>query len=55
MEKGKPLGSGKGWLAARGNVANIFKTMTNHPKLLRRWLVFASRILSRSTLDARAA
>lgn len=43
----------KGFVA-RGNVANIFTTMANHPKLLRRWLVFANHILSKSTLDARA-
>ncbi len=39
--------------AARGNVANIFKTMANHPSLLRRWLVFANHILGKSTLSPR--
>ena len=37
----------------RGNVANIFRTMANHEKLAKRWLVFGSHILSKSTLPAR--
>ena len=37
----------------RGNVPNIFKTLIHHEKLTRRWLVFASHILSKSTLSAR--
>jgi 4-carboxymuconolactone decarboxylase len=32
---------------------NIFKTMANHPDLLRRWLVFANHVLGKSTLDVR--
>ena len=32
---------------------NIFKTLCNHPELLRRWLVFANHILGKSTLPAR--
>lgn len=37
----------------RGNVANIFRTMANHEKLAKRWLVFGNHILSKSTLPAR--
>ena len=36
-----------------GQVYNIFTTLANHPKLLKRWLVFAGHILSASTLPAR--
>lgn len=32
---------------------NIFKTLCNHPELLRRWLVFANHILGKSTLPPR--
>lgn len=32
---------------------NIFKTLCNHPQLLRRWLVFANHVLGKSTLPAR--
>ncbi len=32
---------------------NIFKTLINHPALLRRWLVFANHVLGKSTLPAR--
>ena len=39
--------------AMRGNVPNIFKTLIHHEDLTRRWLVFASHILSKSTLTAR--
>lgn len=37
----------------RGKVANIFRTMANHEKLAKRWLVFAGHILSKSTLSPR--
>ena len=37
----------------QGRVFNIFKTLANHPKLLKRWLVFGSHVLSKSTLPAR--
>lgn len=37
----------------RGNVQNIFRTMANHEKLAKRWLVFASHILSKSSLPER--
>lgn len=36
-----------------GGVYNIFTTLARHPKLLKRWLVFGSHILSKSTLPAR--
>jgi 4-carboxymuconolactone decarboxylase len=36
-----------------GDVANIFRTLARHPKLLKRWLVFGNHILAKSTLDAR--
>ncbi len=37
----------------RGRVANIFRTLANHPKLAKRWLVFGNHILSKSTLTPR--
>ena len=37
----------------RGNVQNIFRTLANHEKLAKRWLVFGNHILSKSTLPAR--
>jgi 4-carboxymuconolactone decarboxylase len=40
-------------LARDGHVFNIFTTLARHPGLLRRWLVFATHILSKSTLPAR--
>ena len=36
-----------------GEVLNIFATLAHHPDLLRRWLVFAAHVLSKSTLPAR--
>lgn len=36
-----------------GRVYNIFATLARHPKLLKRWLVFGSHVLSKSTLAAR--
>ena len=36
-----------------GRVFNIFKTLTNHPDLMRRWMVFANHILGKSTLAIR--
>ncbi|HSB11117.1 MAG TPA: carboxymuconolactone decarboxylase family protein [Blastocatellia bacterium] len=36
-----------------GRVFNIFSTLARHPKLLKRWLVFAGHILGRSSLPAR--
>jgi alkylhydroperoxidase family enzyme len=32
---------------------NIFTTLANHPKLMKRWLVFGNHVLSKSSLDAR--
>ena len=32
---------------------NIFRTLANHPKLLKRWLVFANHVLGKSTLPER--
>ena len=37
----------------QGRVFNIFKTLTNHPALAKRWMVFANHILGKSTLDVR--
>jgi 4-carboxymuconolactone decarboxylase len=37
----------------RGNVQNIFRTLANHEKLAKRWMVFANHILSKSSLSAR--
>lgn len=37
----------------RGKAQNIFKTMANHEKLAKRWLVFGNHILSKSSLSAR--
>src|SRR5262245_25568822 len=36
-----------------GRVFNIFPTLAHNPKLLKKWLVFASHILWKSTLPAR--
>jgi alkylhydroperoxidase family enzyme len=36
-----------------GPVLNIFRTLAQHPKLLKRWLVFGSHVLGRSSLGAR--
>ncbi len=32
---------------------NIFATLAHHPKLLKRWLVFANHVLNKSTLPVR--
>ena len=32
---------------------NIFKTLTNHPDLMRRWMVFANHVLFKSSLPFR--
>lgn len=39
--------------APDGTPLNIFATFAHHPKLLKRWLVFASHILSKSELPER--
>jgi alkylhydroperoxidase family enzyme len=36
-----------------GRALNIFATVAHHPALMRRWLVFASHVLSKSTLTPR--
>jgi alkylhydroperoxidase family enzyme len=36
-----------------GPAVNIFRTMVNHPKLFKRWLVFANHVLFRSSLPPR--
>lgn len=36
-----------------GSDFNIFKTLTNHPSLMRRWMVFANHVLFKSTLPFR--
>ena len=43
---GAPRGPSEGTL-------NIFGTLARHPDLLRRWLVFGSHVLGKSTLSAR--
>ena len=34
-------------------VLNVFRTMAQHPKLMKRWLVFGNHVLAKSTLAAR--
>ncbi|MEO6157777.1 MAG: carboxymuconolactone decarboxylase family protein [Ilumatobacteraceae bacterium] len=36
-----------------GSTLNIFGTLAHHPALLRRWLVFATHVLSKNTLTPR--
>ncbi len=36
-----------------GPVLNIFRTLANHPALMKRWLVFGNHVLAKSTLPAR--
>ena len=37
----------------RGPILNIFRTLANHPALMKRWLVFGTHVLGKSTLPAR--
>ena len=37
----------------KGTVFNIFKTLSHHPDLFRRWLVFGNHVLFKSTLPPR--
>lgn len=37
----------------QGRVLNIFATLARHPKLLKRWQVFATHVLAKSSLPAR--
>ena len=39
--------------SARGPVLHVFATIARHPKLLKRWVVFANHVLNGSTLPAR--
>ena len=47
----KPVMEGKG--LARG-VLNVFSTLVRHPKLYKRWSVFATHVLFKSTISPRA-
>jgi 4-carboxymuconolactone decarboxylase len=40
-------------LVRDGRVINVFTTMAHHPRMMERWLTFASYILRKSTLPAR--
>ena len=42
-----------GLTAPDGSTLNIFGTLAHHPGLLKRWLVFASHVLAKSTLSPR--
>lgn len=42
-----------GLRAPDGSTLNIFATLAHHPKLLRRWMVFAGHVLSKSSLSPR--
>jgi alkylhydroperoxidase family enzyme len=35
------------------NVLNVFTTLAQHPKLMKRWLVFANHVLTKSSLTPR--
>lgn len=35
------------------SVLNVFSTMAQHPKLMKRWLVFANHVLLKSTISGR--
>ena len=39
--------------SARGPPLNVFATIARHPKLLKRWVVFANHVLNGSTLPPR--
>jgi alkylhydroperoxidase family enzyme len=39
--------------ASLGPAVNIFRTLIHHPKLFKRWLVFANHVLFKSSLPAR--
>ncbi len=43
----------KGLNGPDGTPLNIFGTLAHHPDMLRRWLVFASHVLSKNTLPER--
>jgi len=43
----------KGLTGPNGEALNIFGVLGNHPDMLKRWLVFATHVLSKNTLTAR--
>ena len=43
----------KGLTGPGGEPLNIFGVLANHPDMLKRWLVFATHVLSKNTLTAR--
>ena len=43
----------KGLTGPDGSPLNIFGTLGHHPDMLRRWLVFATHVMSKSTLSPR--
>jgi len=51
-EEVRALGEG-GMSAPDGSPLNIFATLANHPKLMKRWVVFANHVLAKSTLSPR--
>lgn len=42
-----------GMTAPDGSALNIFATIAHHPKLMKRWLVFAAHIMSKNSMPAR--
>jgi 4-carboxymuconolactone decarboxylase len=42
-----------GMTAPDGSTLNIFATIAHHPKLLKRWLVFAAHVMSKNSIPAR--
>jgi alkylhydroperoxidase family enzyme len=51
-EEIRPVAAG-GMSTPDGSPLHIFGTLANHPKLMKRWVVFANHVLSKSTLSAR--
>src|SRR5215813_10852378 len=43
----------RGTIARDGKPLNIFATLAHHPGLMKRWLVFGTHVLAKSTLPAR--
>ena len=42
-----------GMRAPDGSTLNIFATLAHHPRLLKRWMVFAAHVMSKNTLSPR--
>lgn len=42
-----------GMTAPDGSTLNIFATIAHHPKLMKRWLVFAAHVMSKNSMPAR--